>query len=155
MCKFTLVRFFTLHFILPFVILVFIVLHIIFLHSEGSRNPLGVNREEKVIFSENQIISDLFIFFFFIFILFFVLVHNRDLFGDDQNFFMANLIETPSHIQPEWYFLFAYAILRSIPNKFGGVIGLVMSLVILYFLSMFNFRYLKRFIFKPLNKTLF
>jgi len=154
-CKFTLVRFFTLHFILPFIILILVFLHIIFLHSEGSSNPLGVVREEKVIFRENQIASDLFMFFTFVFILFYVLINNSDMFGDDQNFFMANLIETPSHIQPEWYFLFAYAILRSIPNKFGGVVGLLISLLILYFLSIFNFRYLKRFIFKPLNKILF
>jgi len=154
-CKFTLVRFFTLHFILPFVILVLVVLHIIFLHREGSRNPLGVIREEKVMFSENQIISDFFILALFVFILFYILVNKRDLFGDDQNFFLSNLIETPSHIQPEWYFLFAYAILRSIPNKFGGVVGLLMSLLILYLLSIFNFRSLKSFIFKPINKILF
>lgn len=153
-CKLTLLRFFTLHFILPFVLLIFVFLHIIFLHSEISSNPLGC-KSVKRIFRNAQLYSD-FIFIVFLFYFMFLIIFMRpDLFGDDENFVKANLIETPVHIQPEWYFLFAYAVLRSIPNKLGGVIGLVMSIVILYFLRFKIFNNFNRFMYKPVSKVFY
>merc|ERR1739844_345769 len=154
-CKFTLVRFFSLHFILPFVILFLVLLRIIFLHEEGSSNPLGLNLKKKIIFFEIQGLVDVTglirAFFFLSFILFF----NKDMFGDDENFVASNLVETPVHIQPEWYFLFAHAILRSIPNKLGGVIALVASVAIYYRMPFINSSMSKSKLFLPLNKSLF
>jgi len=143
-CKLTLLRFFTLHFILPFVLLIFVLLHIIFLHTEGSSNPLGT-KPIKRIFSNVQLYSDFIFIVILIYFIFLVIFIRTDLFGDDENFVKANLVETPVHIQPEWYFLFAYAVLRSIPNKLGGVIGLVISIFILY----------NRFIYKSVSKVLY
>lgn len=77
------------------------------------------------------------------------------MFGDDENFVKCNVVETPAHIQPEWYFLFAYAILRSITNKLGGVIGLVSSIFILYLLALRRFRNFNRFGFKPVSKIMY
>jgi len=140
---------------LPFVILFLVLLHIIFLHEEGSSNPLGLNLKKKIIFFEIQGLVDVTglirAFFFLSFILFF----NKDMFGDDENFVASNLVETPVHIQPEWYFLFAYAVLRSIPNKLGGVVGLVISIFVLYFLSLKSSLNFKRFIFKPFLKVFY
>merc|ERR1712237_254260 len=144
-CKLTLLRFFTLHFILPFVLLILVLLHVILLHSESSRNPLGT-KPIKNIFRNVQLYSD------FIFVIIFASV---DLFGDDENFVKANLVETPVHIQPECYFLFAYAVLRSIPNKLGGVIGLVISIFILYFLRFKIFNLYNSFIYKSVSKVLY
>ena len=81
-----------------------------------------------------------------------VVGRDEDLFGDDENFVKCNVVETPVHIQPEWYFLFAYAILRSITNKLGGVVGLVSSIFILYFLALNAFRNFNRFSHKPVSK---
>merc|ERR1712237_198318 len=129
-CKSTLLRVFTLHFILPFVLLILVLLHVIFLHSESSRNPLGT-KPIKNIFRNVQLYSDFIFVTFLLYFIFFIIFASVDLFGDDENFVKANLVETPVHIQPECYFLFAYAVLRSIPNKLGGVIGLVISIFIL------------------------
>lgn len=133
----TVTRFFTFHFILPFIILVIVILHIIYLHNTGSNNPLGIKTNlTKIKFNPFFIVKDivgvLFVVLFFTLI---CLYYPLSL-GDDENFFTANPSVTPHHIQPEWYFLFAYAILRSIPNKLGGVIALVLSILILYTLPM-------------------
>ena len=153
-CKLTLLRFFTLHFILPFVLLIFVLLHIIFLHSEGSSNPLGT-KPIKRIFRNVQLYSDFIFILILIYFIFLIIFIRTDLFGDDENFVKANLVETPVHIQPEWYFLFAYAVLRSIPNKLGGVIGLVISIFILYFLSLKIFNLYNSFIYKSVSKVLY
>jgi len=152
---FTLLRFFTLHFIMPFILLFFVIIHIFFLHDLGSRNPSGLESNEKAIFNEIQILNDFTLFFLFFFLLSYIILFNRNFFGDDQNFLIANIIETPPHIQPEWYFLFAYAILRSIPNKLGGVIGLVSSIFILYFIVLKDNNNFKRISFKPATKIFF
>ena len=153
-CKFTLLRFFRLHFILPFVLLVFVVLHIILLHEKGSSNPGGV-KPTKVPFSKGQIGIDFFFLLVLVRLVIIILINDEDVFGDDENFVQSNVIETPLHIQPEWYFLFAYAILRSITNKLGGVIGLVSSIFILYLLALKSFSNFNRFIYKPIFKLLF
>jgi len=133
----TLNRFFSLHFIIPFVIAALSALHLIFLHEQGSTNPLGnLHHTSKVpfhpYFSWKDFVGFIILFILFAFLGFFY----PTLLGDPENFIPANSIVTPVHIQPEWYFLFAYAILRSIPSKLGGVIALVMSIAILYFLPL-------------------
>lgn len=136
----TLNRFFSLHFILPFLILIIVIIHIFFLHLTGSINPIGSNRDlNKIPFNFYFIIKDIFGFnLIILFFLILILQYPYNL-SDPDNFIPANPIITPIHIQPEWYFLFAYAILRSIPNKLGGVIALLRSIIIFYFLPLINF----------------
>jgi len=133
----TLNRFFSLHFILPFVIGALRGLHILFLHEKGSTNPLGdINHISKIpfhpYFTWKDIVGFLVVFSLLVVLGFFY----PTLLGDPENFNPASPIVTPVHIQPEWYFLFAYAILRCIPRKLGGVIALAMSIAILYFLPL-------------------
>lgn len=135
----TLSRFFILHFLLPFLIIALIVLHLFFLHSSGSRNPMQTNSCYNVVsFHWFFSIKDLwFIFLFMILIEIFIFLFPFFL-GDPENFILANPIITPTHIVPEWYFLFAYAILRSIPNKLLGVIFLILSILILFLPPLIN-----------------
>jgi ubiquinol-cytochrome c reductase cytochrome b subunit len=133
----TLNRFFSLHFILPFLIAGLSALHLLFLHEKGSSNPLGEIRHVNKIpfhpyFTWKDIVGFLAVFTALIILGFFYPV----ILGDPENFNEASSIVTPVHIQPEWYFLFAYAILRCIPNKLGGVIALGFSFLILYFLPL-------------------
>lgn len=136
----TLKRFFVLHFLMPFVIVGIVIVHMIFLHETGSNNPLGVFSEaDKVAFSPYFVYKDLVGFIIFISLYFFVIFFCGDLLLDPENFLKADPIHTPAHIQPEWYFLFAYTILRSVPRKVGGVLALAFSVLILYFLPIINF----------------
>ena len=152
----TITRFFTFHFIIPFVILALVLIHITFLHTTGSSNPVGVNSNtDKVIFQYNFIINDvcgvlILVSLFTLICLYFPLS-----LGDNDNFVMADPSTTPHHIQPEWYFLFAYAILRSIPNKLGGVIALAFSVLIFYFIPLNFIGQNKAIGFYPLNKILY
>jgi ubiquinol-cytochrome c reductase cytochrome b subunit len=131
----TLTRFFTFHFLLPFIISAFVIIHLLFLHSTGSRNPLGTNsNRDKIPFHPFFSFKDLIGFLIILIILTSIVLIYPFLLGDTENFIPANPLVTPVHIQPEWYFLFAYAILRSIPNKLGGAIALVASIVILLIL---------------------
>ena len=152
----TLTRFFTFHFLLPFIISAITIIHLLFLHQTGSNNPLGINRNtRKIPFHPYFSFKDIVGFLIIIIALILLCLWNPYLLGDPDNFIPANPLVTPVHIQPEWYFLFAYAILRSIPNKLGGVIALVISIAILFslpFTHKSNFRSLK---FYPLNKILF
>lgn len=151
----TLSRFFSLHFILPFVLLLFVVFHLVFLHIRGSSNSLGLNSDvDKIRFGPYFIYKDLLgLLVFLLFFFFFSFVFSYSI-GDPENFNCANPLVTPVHIQPEWYFLFAYAILRSIPRKLGGVLGLLFSIII-FFLHAFitsefracKFFFLKKFFF--------
>lgn len=131
----TLHRFYSLHFVLPFVIAFIILVHIYFLHRTGSTNPLGeISRMDMVVFVPYYRLKDL-VGFLLVFILLFALVFYAPYnLGDPENFIPANSIVTPVHIIPEWYFLFAYAILRVIPRKLGGVLALVSSIAILFLL---------------------
>jgi len=86
---------------MPFILLFFVIIHIFFLHDLGSRNPSGLESNEKAIFNEIQILNDFTLFFLFFFLLSYIILFNRNFFGDDQNFLIANIIETPPHIQPE------------------------------------------------------
>lgn len=152
----TISRFFTFHFLVPFIILGLVVVHITMLHLTGSGNPLGVCRgSDKVRFHSYfslkdglgaALVSTLFIL---------ICLYCPLILGDDENFSPANPSATPHHIQPEWYFLFAYAILRSIPNKLGGVIALLLSVLILYLMPTIGLAKKKGSIFYPVNKGLF
>lgn len=151
----TLRRFFALHFILPFVLRGLILVHLLFLHQTGSSNPLGLNSNfDKVRFHPYFRYKDLIGFFLF-FIFYMALNLSAPwLLGDTENFVIANPLVTPIHIQPEWYFLFAYAILRSIPNKLGGVIALVLAVAIFYLLPLARLEKLFN-PFVPFHKFLF
>nr|AWV83768.1 cytochrome b [Okanagana noveboracensis] len=152
----TLTRFYSLHFIMPFIILALTLIHLIFLHQDGSNNPLGMKSDiDKIPFHPYFVIKDM-LGFLLVLLLFmsFVLLYPYTL-GDPDNFIMANPLVTPKHIQPEWYFLFAYAILRSIPNKLGGVLALFMSIFILMFVPMMNNSKFMGLNLYPMNQILF
>nr|YP_010131057.1 cytochrome b [Haliotis ovina]QPZ53798.1 cytochrome b [Haliotis ovina]QRV62312.1 cytochrome b [Haliotis ovina]UFI48612.1 cytochrome b [Haliotis ovina]UFI48620.1 cytochrome b [Haliotis ovina] len=152
----TLVRFFSLHFLVPFVIAGMSVLHLLFLHETGSNNPLGLNSDgDKVPFHFYHTVKDLVGFLVLLFFLMLLVFFDPFLLGDPENFIPANPLVTPVHIQPEWYFLFAYAILRSIPNKLGGVVALAMSVVILFVVPLFHSGKSRSFCFYPVNQILF
>nr|YP_004935643.1 cytochrome b [Alloeorhynchus bakeri]ADI75230.1 cytochrome b [Alloeorhynchus bakeri] len=152
----TLTRFFTLHFLLPFLISALVLIHLLFLHQTGSNNPLGLNSNYDKIpfhpyFSIKDSLSTTIVLFLFIML---SMLEPR-LLGDPENFIPANPLVTPIHIQPEWYFLFAYAILRSIPNKLGGVIAMVASILIIMILPLTNKPKMQSMTFYPINKSLF
>lgn len=127
-----LVRFFSLHFFLPFLIRALRAIHLIYLHTTGSGNPLGLTLNcDKLNFHPYFSVKDLLGVFLVLTGLIYVVGFVPWFLGDPENFIKANPILTPIHIKPEWYFLFAYAILRSIPSKLGGVLALVFSVVIL------------------------
>nr|YP_010626114.1 cytochrome b [Sininocellia gigantos]WBK02938.1 cytochrome b [Sininocellia gigantos] len=151
----TLTRFFTIHFLLPFMIAALVMIHLLFLHQTGSNNPLGSNSNfDKIPFHPYFSLKDIIGFIIMLFLLISLCLMNPYLLGDPDNFIPANPLVTPEHIQPEWYFLFAYAILRSIPNKLGGVIALVMSIAILFILPMMNSKF-QGIQFYPMNQMLF
>nr|YP_009236806.1 cytochrome b [Telchinia polis]AMJ17263.1 cytochrome b [Telchinia polis] len=152
----TLTRFYTFHFLLPFVILMMTMIHLLFLHQTGSNNPLGINSNlDKIPFHSFFTFKDLIGFIILVFMLCLLTLKSPYLLGDPDNFIPANPLVTPIHIQPEWYFLFAYAILRSIPNKLGGVISLVMSILILIILPFTFNKKIQGIQFYPLNQLLF
>nr|Q4VGP8.1 RecName: Full=Cytochrome b; AltName: Full=Complex III subunit 3; AltName: Full=Complex III subunit III; AltName: Full=Cytochrome b-c1 complex subunit 3; AltName: Full=Ubiquinol-cytochrome-c reductase complex cytochrome b subunit [Psammomys vexillaris]AAY17370.1 cytochrome b [Psammomys vexillaris] len=154
--KATLTRFFAFHFILPFIIAALVLVHLLFLHETGSNNPLGLNSNaDKIPFHPYYTVKDflgggLLIFFFMLLVLFF-----PDMLGDPDNYTPANPLNTPPHIKPEWYFLFAYAILRSIPNKLGGVLALVLSILILIFLPLIHTSKQRSLMFRPISQMLY
>nr|YP_004891312.1 cytochrome b [Apatura ilia]ADZ53515.1 cytochrome b [Apatura ilia] len=152
----TLTRFYTFHFLLPFIILMMTMIHLLFLHQTGSNNPLGINSNmDKIPFHPFFVFKDLIGFIILIFLLTILSLTNPYLLGDPDNFIPANPLVTPIHIQPEWYFLFAYAILRSIPNKLGGVIALMMSILILIILPFTFNKKIQGIQFYPLNQIMF
>nr|YP_001256937.1 cytochrome b [Reticulitermes hageni]ABN10507.1 cytochrome b [Reticulitermes hageni] len=151
----TLTRFFALHFLVPFVIAAMTMVHLLFLHQTGSNNPLGLNKNtDKIPFHPYFTASDIVGFAITIMILTTVTLSEPYILADPDNFTPANPLVTPVHIQPEWYFLFAYAILRSIPNKLGGVIALAMSIAILFIMPAYKSKF-RGAQFYPINQTLF
>ncbi|NP_570622.1 cytochrome b (mitochondrion) [Bombyx mandarina] len=152
----TLTRFYTFHFLLPFIILMLTMIHLLFLHQTGSNNPLGLNSNlDKIPFHPFFTFKDLIGFIILIKMLTLLTLINPYLLGDPDNFTPANPLVTPVHIQPEWYFLFAYAILRSIPNKLGGVIALIMSIMILIILPFTFKKKIQGIQFYPINQIIF
>nr|AML25745.1 cytochrome b [Carabidae sp. BMNH 1274270] len=152
----TLTRFFTIHFLLPFIVTAMVMIHLLFLHQTGSNNPLGLNSNmDKIPFHPYFTYKDIMGFIMMLMMLTLLTLLNPYYLGDPDNFTPANPLVTPIHIQPEWYFLFAYAILRSIPNKLGGVIALLMSILILMILPFMNFNKFQSNKFYPINQILF
>nr|YP_001742095.1 cytochrome b [Suberites domuncula]CAM84210.1 cytochrome b [Suberites domuncula] len=137
----TLHRFFSFHYLFPFLLVGLALVHMIGLHEEGSDNPTGLKSEvDKVAFHYSYSLKDLYGFLVYALILSILAFLFPYTLGDAENYKEANPLVTPVHIKPEWYFLFAYAILRSVPNKLGGVVALVSSIVVLFILP-----YLARF----------
>nr|WJJ70267.1 cytochrome b [Nanomia sp.] len=152
----TLNRFFSLHYLFPFVLAGLVFIHIILLHVTGSNNPLGINTDsDKIPFHSYFITKDLYGFVLLFILLFYLVLYSPNLLGDPENYIKANPLVTPVHIMPEWYFLFAYAILRAIPNKLGGVIGLALSIMILFITPFVHTSWLKSLIFRPIGKLLY
>lgn len=139
----TLSFFFTFHFLVPFIILILVLFHLIFLHeTRRTSNILIHERFSKIKFFPYFIFKDLINFFLLFLFFFFVIIFPWNL-GDPENWIYANPMISPEHIQPEWYFLFAYAILRAIPNKLGGVIALIIS-VFIFFIFPFTQNYKRK-----------
>nr|AFJ42315.1 cytochrome b [Lepisosteus osseus] len=152
----TLTRFFTFHFPMPFVIMGTTMLHLLFLHETGSNNPTGLNSDaDKVTFHPYFSYKDLLGFTILLATLSALALLNPNLLGDPENFTPANPLVTPPHIKPEWYFLFAYAILRSIPNKLGGVLALLFSILILVVVPILHTSKQRSNTFRPSSQTLF
>nr|YP_011017967.1 cytochrome b [Amritodus flavoscutatus]WQF70198.1 cytochrome b [Amritodus flavoscutatus] len=152
----TLSRFFSLHFMLPFIISMLTIVHLFFLHTTGSNNPIGLNSSvDKIPFHPYFSIKDLLGFSIMLLMLIILNLTEPFMLSDPDNFIPANPMVTPVHIQPEWYFLFAYAILRSIPNKLGGVLALFFSILILTVLPLTNKSKFKGLMFYPLSQIMF
>jgi len=153
----TLTRFFALHYLLPFVVVALVILHLFYLHLYGSSNPLGVtSNRNKVPFHYYYSVKDTFVFLLFLFVFIVFTLKYGYIFIDAENFIPANPLVTPTHIQPEWYFLFAYAILRSIPSKLGGVLALLFSVLFLFFFTFSSSKLLfSGFNFSPFARFLF
>lgn len=145
----TLGRFFSLHFFLPFVILIFVILHIFFVQQVGSNNPFGLqlNLDNKS-FYPYYLIKDLngVLIFLEVFIIFVFFCPN--FLGHSDNYIVANPLVTPTHIVPEWYFLPLYAILRSIPDKLGGVCCMLLAVLILLYIPFFFGFFIKSYSFR-------
>nr|YP_009630790.1 cytochrome b [Astictopterus jama]QBS14451.1 cytochrome b [Astictopterus jama] len=152
----TLTRFYSFHFLFPFIILALTMIHLIFLHQTGSNNPLGINSNlDKIPFHPFFTFKDIIGVICLISLLLMLTLTNPYMLSDPDNFTPANPLVTPAHIQPEWYFLFAYAILRSIPNKLGGVIALILSILILIILPFTFNKKIQGMQFYPINQILF
>nr|YP_002333140.1 cytochrome b [Takifugu pardalis]ABX57808.1 cytochrome b [Takifugu pardalis]BAG85430.1 cytochrome b [Takifugu pardalis]BAU03990.1 cytochrome b [Takifugu pardalis] len=152
----TLTRFFAFHFLLPFIVAAAAVVHLIFLHETGSNNPLGLNSNaDKIPFHPYFSYKDLLGFTIMLSALATLALFSPNYLGDPDNFTPANPLVTPAHIKPEWYFLFAYAILRSIPNKLGGVLALLASILILMVVPFLHTSKQRSLTFRPLSQFLF
>nr|YP_002290791.1 cytochrome b [Gloydius brevicaudus]ACF60279.1 cytochrome b [Gloydius brevicaudus] len=152
----TLTRFFALHFILPFTIISASSIHILLLHNEGSNNPLGTNSDiDKIPFHPYHSYKDTLMLTILITLLFTILSFYPNILNDPENFSKANPLITPQHIKPEWYFLFAYGILRSIPNKLGGALALVLSVAILFTTPFTHTSYTRSMMFRPIMQLTF
>uniref|UniRef100_A0A1Q2T9A5 Cytochrome b n=5 Tax=Laviniinae TaxID=2743727 RepID=A0A1Q2T9A5_9TELE len=152
----TLTRFFAFHFLLPFVIAGATILHLLFLHETGSNNPAGLNSDaDKISFHPYFSYKDLLGFVLMLLALTSLALFSPNLLGDSENFIPANPLVTPPHIQPEWYFLFAYAILRSIPNKLGGVLALLFSILVLLVVPILHTSKQRGLTFRPMTQFLF
>ncbi len=153
----TLNRFFALHFVLPFVLVALVLMHLIVLHdTAGSSNPLGVSGNyDRITFAPYFLFKDLITIFIFIFVLSLFVFFMPNYLGDSENYIMANPMQTPPAIVPEWYLLPFYAILRSIPNKLLGVIAMLMAILIILILPITDLGRSKGFQFRPISKFIF
>jgi ubiquinol-cytochrome c reductase cytochrome b subunit len=154
----TLNRFFSLHYLLPFVIVGVVVLHLIALHQHGSNNPLGIDRkgpQDSIPFHPYYTIKDMYGLFVFLLVYAAVVFFAPNMLGDAANYEPANPLVTPPHIVPEWYFLPYYAILRAIPDKLLGVIAMFGSILILFVLPWLDRSRVRSARFRPIFKWFF
>jgi ubiquinol-cytochrome c reductase cytochrome b subunit len=153
----TLNRFFALHFVLPFVLAALALMHLIALHdTAGSGNPLGVSgNNDRLPFAPYYIFKDLITIFLFIIVLSMFVFFMPNVLGDSENYVMANPMQTPPAIVPEWYLLPFYAILRSIPNKLLGVIAMFAALLALLIMPFTDLSKIRGMAFRPLSKIFF
>jgi ubiquinol-cytochrome c reductase cytochrome b subunit len=147
----TLNRFFSLHYLFPFLITGLVIVHLSLLHSAGSNNPLGINKNvDSISFYPYFYVKDLFSFLILVaFFSFFVFFFPNTL-GHADNYIPANPLVTPAHIVPEWYFLPFYAILRAIPDKLGGVVAMVGAICVLLLLPIINTSEIRSSKFRPI-----
>nr|ANC85382.1 cytochrome b [Alexandromys limnophilus] len=154
--KATLTRFFAFHFILPFIIIALVLVHLLFLHETGSNNPTGLNSDtDKIPFHPYYTIKDFLGILILLMVFMILALFFPDILGDPDNYTPANPLNTPPHIKPEWYFLFAYAILRSIPNKLGGVLALILSILILALMPILHTSKQRALTFRPITQTMY
>jgi quinol-cytochrome oxidoreductase complex cytochrome b subunit len=147
----TLNRFFSLHYLLPFVITALVGVHLSLLHTLGSNNPLGINKNvDTISFYPYFYVKDLLAFFGLLAMFTFFVFFFPNLLGHPDNYIPANPLVTPAHIVPEWYFLPFYAILRSIPDKLGGVVAMVAAILILLLLPVINTSEIRSSKFRPI-----
>ncbi len=152
----TLNRFFAIHFVLPFIVAAIAFIHLVFLHQTGSNNPLGINcNRDRVPFHNYYSTKDILGFIIALTLFIIIILFAPNMLTDPENFLLANPLVTPIHIKPEWYFLWVYAILRSIPNKLGGVLALFAALLILFILPITSTNDKSGIIFYPLNQIIF
>nr|YP_009047780.1 cytochrome b [Hippocampus ingens]AHA53426.1 cytochrome b [Hippocampus ingens] len=152
----TLTRFFAFHFLLPFIVAAATMIHLLFLHETGSNNPAGINSDaDKISFHPYFSYKDLLGFATLLITLTSIALFTPNILGDPDNFTPANPLVTPPHIKPEWYFLFAYAILRSIPNKLGGVLALLFSILVLMLVPMLHTSKQRGLTFRPFGQLMF
>ena len=152
----TLNRFFSLHFFLPFIIAGLTIVHLALLHKDGSNNPLGVDSSmDKISFYPYYFVKDLYSFFIFLFVFLVFVLYFPNTLGHPDNYIPADCLQTPAHIVPEWYFLPFYAILRSIPNKLGGVAAMGGSLIILFLIPFINTSEVRSSTFRPIFKVFY
>jgi len=153
----TLTRFYSLHYFFPFVIVVLVFVHLLLLHTSGSNNPLGTGfgGDSGITFSPYYLVKDVNGLVVFLASFAFFLYFSPDLLGHPDNYLPANPLVTPSHIVPEWYFLPFYAILRSIPNKFFGVVFLMLAIGCLLMLPLIHNPQVRAVRFRPFSKMAF
>jgi ubiquinol-cytochrome c reductase cytochrome b subunit len=153
----TLNRFFALHYLLPFILVALVLMHLIALHdTAGSSNPLGVSGNyDRITFAPYYLFKDLITIFIFIFVLSSFVFFMPNVLGDSDNYIMANPMQTPAAIVPEWYLLPFYAILRSIPNKLLGVLAMFSAILAIMLLPVTDLGRSKGLQFRPLSKFAF
>nr|YP_006576202.1 apocytochrome b [Madurella mycetomatis]AEY94401.1 apocytochrome b [Madurella mycetomatis] len=153
----TLNRFFALHYLLPFILVALVLMHLIALHdTAGSSNPLGISGNyDRITFAPYYLFKDLITIFIFIFVLSSFVFFMPNVLGDSENYIMANPMQTPAAIVPEWYLLPFYAILRSIPNKLLGVIAMFSAILAIMLLPITDLGRSKGLQFRPLSKFAF
>lgn len=142
----TLTRFYSFHFLFPFILIFLTLMHLVFLHEQGSRNRMGLNRNnDKISFHPYFTVKDTLFIFIVINISIMISFFAPYILGDAVNNVPANSMQTPVHIQPEWYFLPSYAILRALPRKTAGVLALLLSVSIYYFIPFFKIKFSRKF----------
>lgn len=154
----TLNRFFSLHYLFPFIIVAFVLLHLVALHMHGSNNPKGIDvksEKDTIAFHPYYTVKDFVGFGVYFLIFAYFIFYEPNYLGHPDNYIPANPMVTPAHIVPEWYFLPFYAILRAVPSKLGGVITMFSAIVVLFFLPWLDKSPVRSNCYRPMNKIAF